>query len=73
MQSQQSDAWMTIAQAIKQGPSLPNVELMKFSGDLSKYAEFLTNLRDKYRMNPRDSRACLRSAPEKLKRQLEAV
>ena len=33
MQSQQSDAWMTIAQAIKQGPSLPKVELMKFSGD----------------------------------------
>jgi len=46
MQSQQSDAWMTIAQAIKQGPSLPKVELMKFSGDPSEYAEFLTNFRD---------------------------
>ena len=46
IQSQQSDAWMTIAQAIKQGPSLPKVELMKFSGDPSEYAEFLTNFRD---------------------------
>ena len=46
VQTQQSDAWMTIAQAIKQGPSLPKVELMKFSGDPSEYAEFLTNFRD---------------------------
>ena len=46
VQSQQSDTWMTIAQAIKQGPSLPKVELMKFSGDPSEYAGFLTNFRD---------------------------
>ena len=46
VQTQQSDAWMRIAQAIKQGPSLPKVELMKFSGDPSEYAEFLTNFRD---------------------------
>lgn len=46
LQSQQSDAWITIAQAIKQGPSLPKVELMKFSGDPLEYAEFITNFRD---------------------------
>ena len=46
LQSQQSDAWVTIAQAIKQGPSLPKVELMKFSGDPLEYAEFVTNFRD---------------------------
>ena len=33
------DAWSTIAQAIKQGPSLPKVELMKFSGDPLEYEE----------------------------------
>ena len=40
---QQSQALTTIAQAIKQGPTLPKVELMKLSGDLLEYAEFVTN------------------------------
>ena len=44
--AQQSEAWTTIAQAIKQGPSLPKVELMKFDGDPLEYAEFFTNFRD---------------------------
>ena len=44
--SKQSDAWLTIAQAIKQGPSLPKVELTKFSGDPLEYAEFVTNFKD---------------------------
>ena len=44
--SEQSDAWLTIAQAIKQGPSLPKVELAKFSGDPLEYAEFVTNFKD---------------------------
>ena len=45
-QSQQFDAWTTIAQAIKQGPSLPKVELMKFNGDPLEYTEFKTNFTD---------------------------
>ena len=44
--SKQSDAWLTIAQAIKQGPSLPKVELTKFSGDPLEYAEFVTNFKN---------------------------
>ena len=44
--SEQSDAWLTIAQAIKQGPSLPKEELAKFSGDPLEYAEFVTNFKD---------------------------
>ena len=31
LQSQQFNAWTSIAQAIKQGPSLPKVELMTFN------------------------------------------
>ena len=44
--AQQSEAWTTIAQAIKQGPSLPKVELMKFNGDPLEYVEFVTNFID---------------------------
>ncbi|XP_015754718.1 PREDICTED: uncharacterized protein LOC107334301 [Acropora digitifera] len=33
-------------QAIKQGPSLPKVELAKFSGDPLGYAEFVTNFKN---------------------------
>ena len=44
---QQSDVWKTIAQVIKEGPSLPKVELMKFGGDPLEYAEFVTNFRVK--------------------------
>ena len=44
--AQQSEAWTTIAQAIKQGPSLPKVELMQFNGVPLEYAEFVTNFRD---------------------------
>ena len=42
----QLEAWTTIAQAIKQGPTLPKIELMKFSGDPLEYAEFVTNFKD---------------------------
>lgn len=45
-ESSMVEAWTTIAQAIKQGPSLPKVELMKFSGDPLEYAEFVTNFKD---------------------------
>lgn len=41
--TQQSEAWTTIAQALKQGPALQTMELMKFSGDPMEYAEFVTN------------------------------
>ena len=34
-----------LAQAIRQGPSLPKVELMKFSGDPAEYAEFSNNFK----------------------------
>ena len=44
--TQQSEAWTTIAQAIKQGPTLSKVELMKFSGDPLEYAEFVTNFKN---------------------------
>ena len=44
--AQQSEAWTTIAQAIKQGPSLPKVEFMQFNGVPLEYAEFVTNFRD---------------------------
>ena len=56
--SKHFDAWLTIAQAIKQGPSLPKVELIKFSGDPLEYAEFVANFKDniesQVRMSPRD-------------------
>ena len=38
--------WSTIAEALKQGPSLPKIELMTFGGDPSEYAEFAVNFRD---------------------------
>ena len=38
--------WLTIAEALKQGPSLPKIELMKFWGDPTEYAEFTVNFRD---------------------------
>ena len=40
------DPWVAVAEAMKQGPSLPKVELMKFSGDPLEYVEFVTNFRD---------------------------
>ena len=46
LQKQFSDPLVTIAEALRQGPSLPKVELMKFSGDPAEYAEFVTNFRD---------------------------
>lgn len=42
----QIDALTTIAQIIKQGPSLPKIELMRFGGDPLEYAEFVTNFKD---------------------------
>ena len=35
-----------IAEALKQGPTLPKIELMKFGGDPSGYGEFVANFRD---------------------------
>ena len=32
--------WQVIADSLKQGPTLPEKELMKFEGDPSKYGEF---------------------------------
>ena len=40
------DVWNSIAQIMKEGPSLPNVELMKFEGDPLEYVEFMTNFKD---------------------------
>ena len=44
----QSDkgAWQAIADALRQGPTLPKIELMKFGGDPSEYGEFVVNFRD---------------------------
>ena len=42
----QLDVWGTIAQTIKEGPSLPKIELMKFGGDPLEYVEFMTNFKD---------------------------
>ena len=42
----QPDPWVAVAEAIKQGPSFPKVELMKFSGDPLEYVELVTNFRD---------------------------
>ena len=38
--------WQAIAEALKQGPTLPKIELMKFGGDPSEYGEFVANFRD---------------------------
>ena len=38
--------WLTVAEAFRQGPSLPKIELMKFGGDPSEYSEFAVNFRD---------------------------
>ena len=35
----QPDPWVAVAEAIKQGPSLPKVELIKFNGDPLGYVE----------------------------------
>ena len=39
-------AWQAIADALRQGPTLPKIELMKFGGDPSEYGEFVVNFRD---------------------------
>lgn len=38
--------WQAIADALKKGPTLPKIELMKFGGDPSEYGEFVANFRD---------------------------
>jgi len=38
--------WQAIAEALKQGPTLPKIELMKFGGDPSEYGEFVANFCD---------------------------
>ncbi|XP_028415652.1 uncharacterized protein LOC114539013 [Dendronephthya gigantea] len=45
-QPQEIEAWNSIAQAIREGPSLPKIELLKFSGDPLEYAEFTSNFKD---------------------------
>ena len=50
----QMDAWNSIAQIIKKGPSLPKVELMKFCGDPLEYAEFMTNFKNNTESQVRD-------------------
>ena len=45
----------TIAEALKQGPSLPKIELMKFGGDPSEYAEFAVNFRGHIKSQVTDS------------------
>jgi len=37
-------AWQAIVDALRQGPTLPKIELMKFGGD--PYGEFVVNFRD---------------------------
>ena len=39
-------AWQANADALRQGPTLPKIELMKFGGDPSEYGEFVVNFRD---------------------------
>ena len=39
-------AWQAIADALRQGPTLPKTELMKFGGDPSEYGECFVNFRD---------------------------
>jgi hypothetical protein len=48
------DVWNSIAQVIKEGPSLPKIELMKFSGDPIEYIEFTTNLKDNIESQVKD-------------------
>ena len=48
------DVWNSIAQIIKEGPSLPKVELMKFGGDPLEYVEFWTNFKDNIESQVRD-------------------
>ena len=38
-------AWQAIADALRQGPTLPKIELMKFGADNSEYGEFVVNFR----------------------------
>ena len=54
LQQEQTEAWLTIADAIRLGPSLPKVELIKFSGDSTEYAEFVTNFRDNIESQVKD-------------------
>ena len=50
----QMDVWNSIAQIIKEGPSLPKVELMKFEGDPLEYVEFMTNFKDNIESQVKD-------------------
>jgi len=46
-ESQPDEApWQAIADGLKQGPTLPKIELMKFEGDPSEYGESVANFRD---------------------------
>ena len=50
----QMDVWNSIAQIIKEGPSLPKVELMKFEGDPLENVEFMTNFKDNIESQVKD-------------------
>ena len=41
-------AWQAIADALRYGPTLPKIELMKFGGPPSEYGEFVVNFRDHF-------------------------
>ena len=51
---QSNDAWMMIADAIRQGPTLPKIDLMVFAGDPLEFSEFVTNFKDNIESQVRD-------------------
>jgi hypothetical protein len=48
------DVWSSIAQVIKEGPSIPKIELMKFGDDPIEYVEFTTNFKDNIESQVKD-------------------
>ncbi len=44
--AQDGEAWMKIADAIRQGLTLPRTDLIKFDGDPLGFSEFVTNFKD---------------------------
>ena len=44
--TQDEEPWIKIADAIRQGPSLPKIDLFTFAGDPLEFSEFVTNFRD---------------------------
>jgi hypothetical protein len=52
--AQSTDAWMMIVDAIRQGPTLPKIDLMVFAGDPLEFSEFVTNFKDNIESQVRD-------------------